>query len=109
MLSDNKSARCLETHVGSALTKVTINGWSLKPYHLFRQATALTDPLADIRRVGVPQLLCVEGGGGPVECKIRIGHHADISARNVTHQQGACGYARAHDPNLYTLCCSVAH
>ena len=40
-----------------------------------------------------------------METKIRIGHHADVSARNVAHEQGACGYARAHDPNLYSLCC----
>ena len=65
----------------------------------------LTDPLADIRRVGAPQLLRVERGGGPVETKIRIGHHADVLARNVAQEQSACGYARADDPNLYSLCC----
>ena len=68
---------------GSALAKVTVNVWSLQPYHLIRQAAVLTDPLADIRRVGAPQLLRVERGSGPVETKIRIGHHADVSARNV--------------------------
>jgi len=93
---------------GSALAKVTVNVWSLQPYHLIRQAAVLTDPLADIRRVGAPQLLRVERGSGPVETKIRIGHHADASARNVAHEQGACGYARAHDPNLYSLCCKRA-
>jgi hypothetical protein len=89
--------------VSSAFTKVTVNVWSLQPYHLIPQAAVLTDPLADIRRVGAPQLLCVEGSGGPVETKICVGHHADVLTWNVAKDKGACGYARAHNPNLYSL------
>ena len=73
-------------NTGSAPANVTVDGWSLQPYHLIRQATALVDPLADIRRVGAPQLLCVEGSGGPVETEICIGHHADVSTWNVAQE-----------------------
>jgi hypothetical protein len=69
------------TNVGSALTKVTVNGWSLQPYHLIRQAAVLTDPLADIRRVGAPQLLRVEGGGGPADDQQRLA--AELVSRCV--------------------------
>src|SRR5262249_20876129 len=90
-------------NVGSAPANVTVDGWSLQPYHLIRQATALADPLADIPLIGAPQLLRVEGSGGPVETKICVGHHADVLTWNVAKDKGACGYARAYNPNLYSL------
>jgi hypothetical protein len=38
-----------------------------------------------------------------VESKICVGHHADVLTWNIAEDKGACGYARTHNPNLYSL------
>jgi hypothetical protein len=88
----------------SALAKVTVNVWSLHPYHLICQPAVLADPLADIRWICVPQLLGGKVGGGPMESEIGAWRHADVLARNVANKHGACRYARTDNSDVYRTC-----
>lgn len=50
----------------------------------------LADPLANIRRINVPQLLRVELGSGPMEPEMCIWYDANVLARNIANEYGAC-------------------
>jgi hypothetical protein len=64
----------------------------------------LGDPLANIRWINTLHLLRVEVGSSPMESKIGVGHDANVATRNIANEDRACGYARAHNSDLYPAC-----